>query len=204
MIMLSKIISYIEGSHEQVLQECLVRLSLGQQMHEFVSIIPCRGVFVGHTAEVFLRDRVDDRLPLLDPLLTVQFQDGVVGFTIPYSSEAVEETATIDETSRDSESSPRVAEVGGVGGEENATDSEFCGTSLMHFVGCEVDQLVLVWLRVTWEHGLELPWLSLLVLFNGQSRCFAISDAIKSIPCYFGCHLHVLISILDGLRLGEM
>lgn len=201
MVMLCKVIPYIKGAHEQLLQKYLVRLSLGQHVHEFIPVIPRRGLFVRHASEVLLRDRVDDCLPLLDPLLTVQVQDRVVGFAVPYPSETVEETATIDEAPRDAEPTPWVAEVRSVGGEENAADSEFGCASLMHLVGRNVDQLVLVRFGVTWEHGLELPWLPLLVLFNRQPSCFAISDAVKSIPGNLCCHLRGRLgSCIDPLK----
>ncbi len=62
----------------------------------------------------------------------------------------------------------------------------------MNSVGAEIDYLVLVGLRIPWEHGSELPLLPFSKLFIGQTWEFSVCDSVKPVRANPSGHVPML------------
>lgn len=188
-VMLCKVIPHTKTIHEKIFQERLVRLTLRQELHKFISFVSGFWILVRDPVEIFRRDGVDNRLVLFDPLLTVNIQNGFVGFAIPDPGQAFVEAATVDEAARDTHSSPGIAKMSSISCEKNSSHPKFWCATLMHFVGRPIYHFVLLWFGVAGKYGLKLPRLSFSVLFDRQTRSFTIRYPIQTICGQLGSHL---------------
>lgn len=146
--MLGEIIPHAKARQSHPLLGLGIVLGLLASPQDGVPVQQRVGVAVGDAAEVVARDRVDDGLPFLDALLAVEVEDGVVGFPVPDAGEAVVQAADVDEPARDPHAAPRVAQVGGVGGQQDPAHAERRRAPLVHLVRRHHQHLVVPRLRV--------------------------------------------------------
>lgn len=127
--MLRKVIAYIHTRQQRLAHQRLVLLALAQQAQELVrGLERGRVVGVGDAAEIAGRHFVDD-LVLFHAAGAVQVQDRVVGHAVPDAAQALVQAADVDEAARDAQAAPGVAQVRGVGGQEDAADAEGGGAA---------------------------------------------------------------------------
>jgi len=99
-------------------------------------------------------------MPHLPANLTVLVEDALLGDTLSDTDETVREISSIDHPASETESAPGVAEMGGIGSEQEAAYAEFLGAALVYFVGAAVHEFILVWFWVAREHAFEFHGLS--------------------------------------------
>lgn len=190
--MLLKVIAHREQVQIQLLLLLRIVLRVLAHLDDRVAREQGVGVAVADAAEVVLGDGVDDGLVLLDALLAVQVQDRLVGLAVVDAREAVVQAADVDEAAGDPHAAPRVAQVRGVGGEQDPPDAEGRRAPLVHLVRRHAHQLVVARPRVARQHQLVLPGLSLLHLLPGQAGGLAVRDAVHAVFCDSGRHLFLI------------
>lgn len=79
-----------------------------------------------------------------------------------------------------------------VGGQTEATDTHARRQPLMDAIWAEVDNLVLVWVRVSRQEGLKLGLLALAEFFIRQARKVAVRDAVQTVLADSRRHVPVL------------
>ena len=117
-------------------------------------------IFRMHSNNIRTRNRINKLMPHLPANLTVLVEDALLCDTLSDTDETVRKISSIDHPASETESAPGVAEMGGIGSEQEAAYAEFLGAALVHFVGAAVHEFVLVWFWVAREHAFEFHGLS--------------------------------------------
>lgn len=76
----------------------------------------------------------------------------------------------------------------GICSEEEPSHSHLLGAPLVDLVRADVGNLVLVWFRMSGEHGFILPRLTLEIFFSSEPGYFSVRDPPESVCADPGSH----------------
>lgn len=154
----------------QLPRQLVIRLGLLDQSQELIILERIHRIELEHPLDITRRHRIDYGLVLLDPDIRIRLQYLEPRHAGVDTSEAVKKSLDIDDPARQAHAAKGIAEMRGVGGQQHTPDGHFLHAALVHAVGTDVDDLVLIWFRVTRQHLLELQRLALQELLVGQAR----------------------------------
>ena len=181
MIILRKIMLQRHGTRLHLPRKRPVRLRPLAHLQKLVLLQRLVRVLVPQAAEVVARDRIHDGIVLVAADVAVMVENRVVGAPGMDADEAVDKPRNVDDASRQTQAAERVAEVGGVGGEQEPADAQPRRAPLVHPIRAEVGDGVLVGRGMAGEEGRELGLLAGEVLVSRQARDVAVGDAPKGV-----------------------